>query len=91
MFGGLAFLVDGKMFVAVSGSRLMARVGAQRYQDALALPHVRRMDFTGTPMNGYVYVEPAGLEDDRALKAWVTWCASYVASLPGKAPRKARR
>ncbi|MEY4563375.1 MAG: hypothetical protein RLZZ618_2652 [Pseudomonadota bacterium] len=84
MFGGLAFLVDKKMFVAVSGSRLMARVGVERYQDALALPHVRKMDFTGKPMKGYVYVEPLGLVDDGDLNAWVSWCSSHVASLPAK-------
>ena len=84
MFGGLAFLVDGKMFIGISGSKLMCRVGAERYQDALALPHVREMDFTGKPMNGYVYVEPPGLAQDESLTAWVSWCVSYVASLPAK-------
>lgn len=84
MFGGLAFLVDGKMFIGISGSKLMCRVGAERYQDALALPHVRQMDFTGKPMNGYVYVEPPGLEQDKDLTAWVSWCVSYVAGLPAK-------
>jgi TfoX/Sxy family transcriptional regulator of competence genes len=82
MFGGLAFLLDGKMFVGISGSRLMARVGAERYQDALALPHVREMDFTGKPMKGYVYIDPPGLTEDQDLKAWVRWCASHVAGLP---------
>ena len=69
MFGGLAFLLDGKMFVGISGSKLMARVGAERYQDALALPHVREMNFTGKPMKGYVYVEPPGLAEDSDLAA----------------------
>lgn len=84
MFGGLAFLLDGRMFVGISGSKLMARVGAERYQDALALPHVREMDFTGKPMKGYVYVDPGGLADDGELAAWVSWCASHVAGLPAK-------
>jgi TfoX N-terminal domain len=84
MFGGLAFLLDGKMFVGISGEKLMARVGAERYQDALALPHVREMDFTGKPMKGYVYVEPSGLADDSDLAAWISSCASYVARLPAK-------
>jgi TfoX/Sxy family transcriptional regulator of competence genes len=84
MFGGLAFLLDGKMFVGISGSNLMARVGAERYQDALALPHVRQMDFTGKPMKGYVYIDPPGLTEDKDLVAWVTWCAGHVASLPAK-------
>lgn len=86
MFGGLAFLVDGKMFVGISGAELMARVGAERYQDALALPHVRKMDFTGKPMNGYVYIDPLGLTEDENLKAWVQWCVNHVASLPAKRP-----
>lgn len=84
MFGGLALLVDGKMFVGISGSKLMARVGAERYEDALAVPHVRQMDFTGKPMVGYVYVEPLGLARDEDLQAWVSWCVSHVASLPAK-------
>ncbi len=90
MFGGLAFLVDGKMFVGISGSKLMARVGTDRYRDALALPHVREMDFTGRPMNGYVYVEPEGLQEDRDLQAWVNWCVSHVASLPARRSEPAR-
>jgi TfoX/Sxy family transcriptional regulator of competence genes len=87
MFGGLAFLVDGKMFVGISGSKLMARVGAERYQDALAVPHVRQMDFTGKPMKGYVYVDPPGLAEDKDLVAWVKWCSAYAAALPVKASR----
>jgi TfoX/Sxy family transcriptional regulator of competence genes len=84
MFGGLAFLLDGKMVVGISGAKLMARVGRERYDDALALPHVREMTFTGRPMKGYVYVDPPGLENDRDLVAWVSWCADHVAALPPK-------
>ena len=90
MFGGLAFLLDGKMFVGISGTRLMARVGPQHYGDALALPHVREMDFTGKPLKGYVYIDPEGLAEDRDLAAWVNWCASHAAGLPAKTPRKAK-
>jgi TfoX/Sxy family transcriptional regulator of competence genes len=84
MFGGLAFLVDGKMFVGVQDSTLMARVGPERHQDALAVPHVREMDFTGRPMKGYVYVDAPGLVEDQDLQAWVQWCASFVGALPAK-------
>jgi TfoX/Sxy family transcriptional regulator of competence genes len=87
MFGGIAFLLDGKMFVGISGSKLMARVGAERYQDALALPHVREMTFTGKPMKGYVYVDPPGLAEDGDLAAWLSWCASHVAVLSAKASK----
>ena len=84
MFGGLAFLLDGKMFVGVVGESLMARVGVERYHDALSQPHVREMDFTGRPMNGYVYIDSLGLSEDHDLTAWVLWCANYVKTLPTK-------
>ena len=87
MFGGLAFMLDGRMFLGILGDTLMARVGVQHYGDALALPHVRKMDFTGRPMKGYVYIDPAGLVEDRDLQAWVSWCAAHVAGLP---PAKAK-
>lgn len=84
MFGGLAFLVDGKMFVGIRNSSLMARVGAERHQDALAMPGVRVMDFTGRPMKGYVYIDPPAISADQDLKAWVLWCLEFVAKLPDK-------
>lgn len=84
MFGGLAFLVDGKMFVGIRASSLMARVGTERHDDALALPHVRVMDFTGRPMKGYVYVDPPALRRPEDLSAWVTWCVEHVSRLPAK-------
>ena len=65
----------------------MARIGTKHYLDALALPHVREMAFTGRPMKGYVYVDPPGLANDRDLAAWVTWCVNYVAALPSKAAK----
>lgn len=88
MFGGLAFLLDGKMFVGILQATLMARVGPDAHEQALALPHVRPMDFTGKPMRGYVYIDPAGLAEDRDLTAWVNQCAAWVESLPEKKARK---
>ena len=86
MFGGLAFLVDGRMFIGIRNARLMARVGKERHDDARAMPHVRVMDFTGRPMQGYVYIDPPAIEDDQALAAWVNWCVEYVARLPARKP-----
>lgn len=84
MFGGLAFMVDGKMFIGIRDSSLIARVGAERHDDALAMPSVRVMDFTGRPMGGYVYIDPPAIAADDELKAWVDWCVEYVARLPRK-------
>ena len=82
MFGGLAFLRSGRMFVGITGDNLMIRVGPKHYEESLGEPHVRPMDFTGRPMKGYVYVAPAGRRTDTSLRAWVTLGARFVATLP---------
>ena len=88
MFGGLAFLLEGRMFLAVSDVGLMLRLGAERYREALAREHVREMDFTGKPMKGYVYVDLPALQRDSDLAGWVAWSVDYVAGLPPKAPKR---
>ncbi len=84
MFGGLAFMLNGHMFVGLLGETLMARVGPAGYEAALAEPHVREMDFTGRPMRGYVYVAPEGIDGDAELARWVERCMAFVGTLPQK-------
>jgi TfoX/Sxy family transcriptional regulator of competence genes len=71
MFGGLAFLVDGKMCVGVLNDELVVRVGRDRYERALSRTGARPMDFTGRAMTGMVYVSPNGVTRGAGLKAWV--------------------
>ena len=87
MFGGLAFMSRGYMFIGITGDILMARVGPEYYQRALSRPHVRVMDFTGKPMKGYVFVDPPGFENDSDLSDWVQRCHRFVQSLPPKKPK----
>lgn len=87
MFGGIAFLRHGLMFVGVSGSTLMARVGKESYQESLAREHVRVMDFTGKPMAGYVFIDEPGVATDQELRFWLDRCVAYVSTLPPKAKK----
>ena len=82
MFGGLAFMKDGHMAVGVRESDLMVRIGKAQYEAALARPHVRKMDFTGRPLAGFVYVAPEGTERDDALEGWIHQAFQFVATLP---------
>src|SRR5689334_22908767 len=84
MFGGLAFMSRGHMFVGIAKGTLMVRVGPAAYAAALKRPHAREMDFTGRPMKGYVFVDPPGFEADAALASWVHAGLSFVATLPAK-------
>jgi TfoX/Sxy family transcriptional regulator of competence genes len=83
MFGGLAFMLGGHMFCGVVKDSLMLRLGPEGAARALGQPHVRPMDFTGRPMKGMVFVDPAGLHGD-ALRQWVGAAADHARGLPPK-------
>jgi TfoX/Sxy family transcriptional regulator of competence genes len=91
MFGGLAFLLGGRMFSGIVKDDLMVRVGPDRHEEALSKPHARPMDFAGRPMKGYVYVAPAGCKADAALAKWVLWGADVVAAMPAKNAASTKR
>jgi hypothetical protein len=87
-------LLGGKMFCGIVKDDLVVRVGPERYEEALGRPHVRPMDFTGRPMNGYVFVAPAGCSTEKAVSAWVATAATFVSSLevgPAEGRTKPRR
>ena len=84
MFGGLCLMINGHMTVGVTSEDMMVRVGPDGYEDALAQPHARAMDFTGKPMKGYVYVGRDGLVSDEALDAWVERTLAFIKTLPDK-------
>ena len=91
MFGGLAFMVRGHMCCGIQGERLMVRVGPERHDEALAWPHASPMDFTGKPIRGFLYVQPAGLKTAAQLRRWVDAAVAYVGSVPPKKARPPRR
>src|SRR6516164_8663236 len=91
MFGGLCFMVNGAMCCGLTKSDFMVRVGPDAYDEALAQPHARPMDFTGRPLKGMVYVEPAGLRTRPALEHWVRRGLAFVSRTQTKRPASAAR
>ena len=85
MFGGTGFMLNGNLVAAASKRGLLVRVGKDGQRDALARPGARPMEMRGRTMEGYVYVDPAVL-DDRALRAWLRLAFAFVQSLPSKPP-----
>jgi hypothetical protein len=78
MFGGVAYMVNGKMCCGVVKSDLVLRLGPQGAEAALIQRHTRPMDFTGKPMKSMIYVEPAGTDADSDLEKWVFLAVGFV-------------
>lgn len=91
MFGGLAFLVNGKMTVCVTKDGLMVRVPAEEMPKLLTRNHVEPMVMAGRETRGWILVSPAGLGSRSALQAWVQRGVRHVESLPDKPKRGSRR
>ena len=85
MFGGLAFLINGNMAVAVSGrGGLMVRVPPDETEKLLAREHVEPMVMAGRETRGWLRVRSDGVKTKRQLQSWVTRGVDYASSLPSK-------
>ena len=84
MFGGVGFLLNGNMLVAVWKESLIVRLGDEQGEEALKEAHVKEFDITGRAMKGWVLVGPEGIEDDEQLKSWIQRAMKFVGKLPGK-------
>jgi len=77
MMGGLCFMVDSKMCVGIVGEELMARIGPDKYEEALDMDGVREMNFTGRSMKGYVFVHPSATDFYDDLAEWLQMALDY--------------
>ncbi|MDO5057376.1 MAG: TfoX/Sxy family protein [Lautropia sp.] len=84
MFGGLAFMVNGKMCVCVGGGAdedmIMVRVGPHAYADALERTGASPTIMKGRPIRGYVDVDETGQRD---LGAWIRLALDFNRELVG--------
>ena len=93
MFGGLAFLIDGKMALAVSRvGGLLVRVPPDDAEPLLERAHVRQFEMSdGRAPRGWLRVDPEALRTKRQLAPWVGRGVTFVRSLPAKGPRSGGR
>jgi len=84
MFGGLTFMLDGKMCCGVLGDRLMVRVAPQKTEALLARPGAKPMNFTGRRMEGFLFVGPEGTGGAKALNAWVEEAVGFVKTVKAR-------
>ena len=84
MFGGISFLLNGRMFCGVLKDDLVVRVNPKEHEILAKKPGTRPMDFTGKPMKGFLYVNMKGYEKDKDLQEWIKQSFDFVSTLPEK-------
>ncbi len=77
MFGGIAFMNNGKMSVGVIKDDLMVRLDPEIYLEVLEKNGCREMDFTGRPMKGWVLVEESGYARSKDFDYWIQLALDY--------------
>jgi len=71
MFGGIAFMVNGKMCVGVDKEDLMIRCDPGMTDELLERKGVRIFDLTGKPMKGWLLVGPEGTSNKKDFDNWM--------------------
>ena len=71
MFGGIAFMVNGKMCVGVDKEDLMVRCAPEMTDELLAKKGVRIFNLTGKPMKGWLLVGPEGTSSKKDFERWI--------------------
>lgn len=77
MFGGVCFMVDNKMCVGVVKEEMMCRINPLAEEEALEKAGCRRMDFTGRPMKGYVFVSEEGMKSKKDFMYWINLSLAF--------------
>ena len=84
MFGGLGFLINGNLSVAIRADELLVRVDPADSDAALKEPGARLFDMGGRTMKGWLLVDGAAVAEDAALQDWVARGTTYASTLPPK-------
>jgi TfoX/Sxy family transcriptional regulator of competence genes len=71
MFGGIAFMVNGKMCITVGKDRMMFRVDPAIHDSALKRKGSRTMMMKGREYKGYIQVNESGVKNNEDFDYWI--------------------
>ena len=77
MFRGLAFMVNGKMCINVSGDNLMCRFDPALQEEVAERNGFLPMIMKGKELKGYCYVEPEGFKRKADFEYWAGLCLTF--------------
>ncbi|MGH9426676.1 MAG: TfoX/Sxy family protein [Terriglobia bacterium] len=77
LFGGLVFMVNGKMCVNISGQNLMCRVDPSVHEELVQKKGCTTVIMKGREYKGYVDVQPEAFGRQEDFEYWVNLCLDF--------------
>jgi TfoX/Sxy family transcriptional regulator of competence genes len=71
MFGGIAFMVNGKLCVSVRDERMMCRVDPANHDYLIRMGGCHTVKMRGREYKGYVLVDEKALKSSGDIRRWV--------------------
>jgi TfoX/Sxy family transcriptional regulator of competence genes len=91
MFGGLAFMVNGKMCITSGTDTLMFRIDPTIHEKALQRRGTRTVIMRGREYKGFVYVSKEGLGTKKDFDHWIGLALDYNKRAKASTGREKRR
>ncbi|GBF40347.1 TfoX/Sxy family protein [Leptospira johnsonii] len=91
MFGGLCFMVNGKMCVCVRDQELMFRIDPKDYESVLEKKKARPMIHNGNLMKGFIFVNIEEVKLEKEFGYWMGLALDYNKSAKAAKKRSKRR
>jgi TfoX/Sxy family transcriptional regulator of competence genes len=88
MFKGLAFLVNGKMCINVSGENLMCRYDPVLDDEVAERTGFQPMIMKGKQLRGYCYVSEDGYRSKTNFEYWLNLCLDFNAKAKASKRKK---
>lgn len=83
MFGGLAFMVNGKMCLAADADKIMCRIDPGIHEEAIKKEGCETVIMKGREYKGWVYVNEKSLQAEEAFHQWIGFALDFNKKVQG--------
>ncbi|WP_246835937.1 TfoX/Sxy family protein [Leptospira meyeri] len=90
MFGGLCFMVNGKMCICIRNDEIMCRIDPESIESILSKKKARPMIHNGHLMKGFVFVNEEDIKTKKEIEYWIQLSLEYNKKSP-PAKKKAKK
>jgi TfoX/Sxy family transcriptional regulator of competence genes len=88
MFGGVMFMVNGKMCISAGDDEIMCRIDPALYDDAIQQEGCRPVVMQGRIYKGYIYVNEKAIPSKEDLNHWVELALNFNEHAKASVKRK---